>query len=136
MSVEKGRSGAITLNARTLRTLFPLLYEHLKKEYPKVIVSNLALPADSGQLVHGKVTLVHGHWTEEPQSAHLHLEDLPVVLNSGKGSVDFIVLIMPIKPAPKVLEVNVIKVSKHTVTDIDEFIREFCDEFKSEWNGA
>jgi hypothetical protein len=79
--------------------------------------------------------MAHSHWSNEPYSCVLRIEDLPASLSSGQGRVDFIALIMPIKPKPKVYEINVSIVRRaQRVKNIDDFNQEFCAAFKSEWN--
>ena len=136
MSAKRRGNRSPPPDARTIRRLFLILFRHFGKAHPEIFGSSIAIPVDD-RLYHVTISLASSHWTTEPFSAHLRIEDLPVRLSAGSGLVDFIALIMPLKPNPKVFEVDVNKVSRAKgVTNIDAFIEEFCKRFKSEWNGA
>jgi len=111
-----------------------LIFERARKEG-----RNVALrfrDEETGQKVNTRITLAPTHWTTEPFSAYFRIQNLPARLRSGEGLVHMAMLIMPLRPNPKIKErqVKVSIVYKFKGPTIEDFVKEFRKSFAKGWN--
>jgi hypothetical protein len=119
-----------------MRHAFQVVSRHHLRTQSKDSEDHFTILSSSNQVLTGTVTYVHGHWTLNPASAILRVENLPVLSRLGRGIIDFLIVIMPIRPIPKITQhqIEVNRVSKFKGANIKDFIRHFCADFARDWN--
>jgi hypothetical protein len=126
--------------ARLTRLIFSHMHEHALKGELKLVGEALSLSLrdknDQLHTINGHLTFSHGHWTLGPDNAILRIENLPVELASGAGTVDFAIFLMPLQENPTINEnvVEVNGVSRFKGLQIEQFIGEFRSRFVNGWN--
>lgn len=126
------------LFAREIKRVFEEIARSRSRSGDTEVAFTVLCPDKGGSLqrVSGMVTFAHGHWTPEPSSAILRVEDLLVKTPSGTGTVDFVIVLMPIRPTPQISEngIDVNGVNKFQGANLQDFLKDFLTEYIREWN--
>jgi len=127
------------LFAKEIKYAFQAITRHHLRRLSEHNEVNFAIMCPTGrhryQRLTGTVTFAHGHWTPTFASAILRVDNLPVQSKSGSGVLDFLILIIPIRPVPKIMphQIEVNRVSRFKGRAVTRFVKEFCTDFAKDW---
>lgn len=130
---------SVQLLAKVLRDVFNRNYSRAKggENEPAGNIIDMSYE-DEGKIINidGRLTFVHGHWTDGPYSAIFRITNLPSELTSGTGLVDFVIYIMPTERNPKIDEsqIKINTIYKFKGPQINDFLIEFPKVFVEAWN--